>query len=204
MTLTIPCFAQCWPPLWRPCGRAVEPWAAHGAKPAGSFGVCSHRQCREANGAPGECRHHLRAVPVALHRDCPAPSTPSKSRATTAHLQQHQCHPPLVCPAPAQLSLLFICIFFLPPRSILLCSQKLAECPLALSVYSIPLPAFLLGQSDLCEANLTVSLSAENLLGPHSYSHLPTRSPQAMPTSALISSHPPQSPATAQGVTTWH
>lgn len=89
-----------------------------------------------------------------------------------------------------QLSLGCVCIFFFCLPSILSCSQKLVECPLLLSVYSISLPGFLLGQGDLCNANLTMSLSAENQLGPHSYSHLPTKSPQAMPTTALISSHP--------------
>lgn len=90
----------------------------------------------------------------------------------------------------AQLSLGCVCIFFFCLLSILSCSQKLVECPLPLRVYSISLPGFLLGQGDLCKANLTMSLSAENQLGPHSYSHLPTRNLQAMPMTTLIFSHP--------------
>lgn len=73
-------------------------WAAPWGQP-GSFMFYSHKQCRDANGTqqtPCKCFQHLWVMPVALHQDCLAPSTLSKSRATMGHVQHQSC-PLLLC-----------------------------------------------------------------------------------------------------------
>lgn len=90
--LNVPRFVECRPSLW--LWWLGQP---HGASLAALF--YSHQQCRDTNRtqqAPCKCFQHLCAMPVALHQDCLAPSTLSKSRATTGHVQHQSC-PPLLC-----------------------------------------------------------------------------------------------------------
>lgn len=132
----------------------------------------------------------LRAMQVALHQDCAVPTQPlSKPRAAIPHLQHQWGCPSLLsaaqersAPLTAQLSLVFTCIFYFYPLSIHACLQRLVEWLFSSTKCLFnTFAAFLLGRVDLCEANLSMSLSVENQLGPHSYSHLPTRSPRPCP-----------------------